>query len=92
MSVVQQRMARVHHSSRNLRNKVKLTTRKSYGFRTEEAIKTCLYHNLAALPEPNFSGQEPRGRPARQPNGGGRLECLNDAGDSFTTNDGLGGG
>ena len=36
-------------------NKVKLTTRKSYGFRTEEAIETCLYHNLAALPEPNFT-------------------------------------
>ena len=34
-----------------LNNKVKLTTRKSYGFRTYEAIETALYHNLAALPE-----------------------------------------
>ena len=32
-------------------NKVKLTTRKSYGFRTYEAIETSLYHNLEALPE-----------------------------------------
>lgn len=38
-----------------LNNKVKLTTRKSYGFRTEEAIKLALYHNLGALPEPNFT-------------------------------------
>ncbi len=36
-------------------NKVKLTTRKSYGFRTYEAIETSLYHNLGALPEPEFT-------------------------------------
>lgn len=36
-------------------NKVKLTTRKSYGFRTYDAIETALYHNLGALPEPNFT-------------------------------------
>lgn len=36
-------------------NKVKLTTRKSYGFRTQEAYETALYHNLAALPQPNFT-------------------------------------
>ena len=36
-------------------NKVKLTTRKSYGFRTYEAIETALYHNLGALPEPEFT-------------------------------------
>ena len=35
-----------------LNNKAKLTTRKSYGFRTSEAIETALYHNLGALPEP----------------------------------------
>jgi transposase len=35
-----------------LNNKVKLTTRKSYGFRTYEAIETTLSHNLGALPEP----------------------------------------
>ena len=38
-----------------LNNKVKLTTRKSYGFRTYEAIQTSLYHNLGALPQPNFT-------------------------------------
>jgi len=38
-----------------LNNKVKLTTRKSYGFRTYEAIETALYHNLGALPEPEFT-------------------------------------
>jgi transposase len=36
-------------------NKVKLTTRKSYGFRTYDAIETALYHNLGALPEPEFT-------------------------------------
>jgi transposase len=36
-------------------NKVKLTTRKSYGFRTYEAIETALYHNLGNLPEPEFT-------------------------------------
>jgi len=34
-------------------NKLKLITRKSYGFRTQEAYETALYHTLAALPEPN---------------------------------------
>jgi len=38
-----------------LNNKVKLTTRKSYGFRTYEAIETALYHNLGHLPEPEFT-------------------------------------
>ena len=36
-------------------NKVKLTTRKSYGFRTYEAVETALYHNLGALPQPGFT-------------------------------------
>ncbi len=36
-------------------NKVKLTTRKSYGFRTYEAVETALYHNLGTLPEPEFT-------------------------------------
>lgn len=36
-------------------NKLKLITRKSYGFRTQEAYETALYHNLGALPEPNFT-------------------------------------
>lgn len=38
-----------------LNNKVKLTTRKSYGFRTEEGVKLALYHNLGALPEPKLT-------------------------------------
>jgi len=34
---------------------VKLTLKKSYGLRTEEAVKTALYHRLGALPEPEFT-------------------------------------
>jgi transposase len=33
-------------------NKLKLTTRKSYGFRTFRAAEIALYHTLGALPEP----------------------------------------
>jgi transposase len=36
-------------------NKLKLITRKSYGFRTQAAYETALYHNLGALPEPKFT-------------------------------------
>jgi transposase len=36
-------------------NKLKLTTRKSYGFRTQEAYEIALYHNLGPLPEPKFT-------------------------------------
>ena len=32
--------------------KVKLTTRKAFGFRTYRAIEIALYHTLGALPEP----------------------------------------
>jgi transposase len=35
-----------------LNNKVKLTMRKSYGFRTGGAIELALYHSLGKLPEP----------------------------------------
>ena len=38
-----------------LNNKAKLTTRKSYGFRTFEAAKTALYQTLGALPDPDFT-------------------------------------
>ena len=38
-----------------LNNKVKLTMRKFYGFRTYEAIEIALYHNIAKLPEPEFT-------------------------------------
>jgi transposase len=34
---------------------VKLTVRKSYGFRTLDALKTALYHRMGALPEPEFA-------------------------------------
>ncbi len=36
-------------------NKLKLITRKSYGFRTQKAYETALYHNLGALPEPEVT-------------------------------------
>ncbi len=36
-------------------NKLKLITRKSYGFRTQNAYETALYHNLGALREPDFT-------------------------------------
>jgi transposase len=35
-----------------LNNKVKLTTRRAYGFRTFSAVEVALYHNLGKLPEP----------------------------------------
>lgn len=38
-----------------LNNKVKLVTRKSYGFRTPEVAKLALFHNLGRLPEPEFT-------------------------------------
>ena len=36
-------------------NKLKLITIKSYGFRTQEAYETALYHNLGALPSAEFT-------------------------------------
>jgi transposase len=38
-----------------LNNKAKLTMRKAYGFRTVKAIEIALYHQLGALPEPEFT-------------------------------------
>jgi len=38
-----------------LNNKVKVTTRKSYGFRTFGAIEIALYHTLGNLPEPQLT-------------------------------------
>jgi transposase len=38
-----------------LNNKVKLVTRKSYGFRTADVAKLALLHNLGKLPEPKHS-------------------------------------
>ena len=36
-------------------NKLKLITRKSYGFRTQNACEIALYHNLGAMPEREFT-------------------------------------
>lgn len=38
-----------------LNNKVKVTTRKAYGFRTFRAMEVALYHALGRLPEPKFT-------------------------------------
>jgi transposase len=36
-------------------NKAKVTMRKSYGFRSDQAIETALYHSLGNLPEKKFT-------------------------------------
>jgi transposase len=36
-----------------LNNKIRVVTRRSYGFRTYEAMEIALYHTLGRLPEPN---------------------------------------
>ncbi|MBC7532792.1 MAG: hypothetical protein H7318_14560 [Oligoflexus sp.] len=38
-----------------MNNKVKVTTRQTYGFRTYKAIQIALYQNLGALPEPEHA-------------------------------------
>jgi len=38
-----------------LNNKLKASIRKSYGFRTPEALKIMLYHKLGDLPEPEVA-------------------------------------
>lgn len=38
-----------------LNNKEELETRKSYGLKTQNAYETTLYHNLGAMPEPEFT-------------------------------------
>ena len=35
-----------------LNNKIRVVTRRSYGFRTYKAMEIDLYHNLGRLPEP----------------------------------------
>ena len=35
-----------------LNNKIRVVTRRSYGFRTFNAMEVALYHNLGRLPEP----------------------------------------
>ena len=39
-------------AAEGLNNKLKVTTRRSYGFRTLKATKIALFHSLGALPEP----------------------------------------
>jgi transposase len=36
-----------------LNNKIRVVTRRSYGFRTYEAMETALYHTLGKLPDPD---------------------------------------
>jgi transposase len=38
-----------------LNNKLKVTTRKAYGFRTFRALQIALYHALGHLPEPKVT-------------------------------------
>jgi transposase len=38
-----------------LNNKIRVVTRRSYGFRTYRAMEVALYHNLGRLPEPEFT-------------------------------------
>jgi hypothetical protein len=38
-----------------LDNKIRVITRRSYGFRTYHAMETVLYHNLGRLPEPQLT-------------------------------------
>lgn len=40
-----------------LNNKIRVVTRRSYGFRTYKAMETALYHNLGRLPEPESTHQ-----------------------------------
>ena len=38
-----------------MNNKIRVVTRRSYGFRTYPAMEIALYHNLGRLPEPRFT-------------------------------------
>jgi transposase len=38
-----------------LNNKLRVVTRRSYGFRTYDAMEIALYHTLGRLPEPESS-------------------------------------
>jgi transposase len=46
--------AKGEHSSapEGLNNKIRVVTRRSYGFRTYKAMEIALYHTLGRLPEP----------------------------------------
>ena len=38
-----------------LNGKVRVITKRAYGFRTYRAVEVALYHNLGRLPEPDFT-------------------------------------
>ena len=38
-----------------LNNKIRVVTRRSYGFRTYDAMEIALYHTLGRLPEPELT-------------------------------------
>ena len=40
-------------ATEGLNNKIRVVTRRAYGFRTHKAMEIALYHNLGKLPEPN---------------------------------------
>ena len=42
-------------ATEGLNNKIRVVTRRAYGFRTYKAIEIALYHNLGKLPEPQFT-------------------------------------
>jgi len=44
-------------ATEGLNNKIRVITRRSYGFRTYHAMETALYHNLGRLPEPTLTHQ-----------------------------------
>jgi transposase len=42
-------------ATEGLNNKIRVVTRRAYGFRTYKAMEIALYHNLGKLPEPQFT-------------------------------------
>jgi len=42
-------------ATEGLNNKIRVVTRRAYGFRTYKAMEIALYHNLGKLPEPKFT-------------------------------------
>ena len=42
-------------ATEGLNNKIRVVTRRAYGFRTYRAMEITLYHNLGKLPEPQFT-------------------------------------
>ncbi len=42
-------------ANEGLNNKIRVVTRRAYGFRTYKAMEIALYHNLGKLPEPQIT-------------------------------------